>query len=728
MHNTLAYRLRFRSRAHALNLSIHCALAALTLPAQAQQTSTASLPEVKSQDSATDRDGAAIGYTPQLNEVQVIGSRAQSGYREAEATAGTKVSAPLKDLPLSIQVLPRHLIDDQSAFRPHDLLQNVSGVYRGNAVFGDSFIFRGFSSNEFLRDGFPDRRGSIRDSANVEQVEVLKGPASVLYGRIEPGGTLNYVTKKPLFIARNAIDIKTDSFGMVRPTVDLSSVSDDNTLGLRLNAALENGPGFRDHSFSSRKFFTGALAWRLSKATQLSIETEAMDDRRLLDRGVPRFGNGPAAIPVTRLISEPDDDRVVAERLFGYTVDHTINPSWQLKHALRTYTSSNQDHRTRFLQSAAQIAGSSSFNGVVNRDLLLRDGAEKQLTAQVELAGDVQLAGMRHQVLFGLDVDRLETTESSQQANTIVASNSINIYHPVYGNFKPVGMKQSALANSAISSNALYVQDLLELAPQWKALVGARYDAAKNTSSNQLTQKWSGAETQALSPRAGIVWQPTQELSLYASSSTSFVPVIGQDFAGKLFEPTLGKQVELGVKSEWFGGRLAASAAVFRVQKTNISVADPVNAGFSIQTGEITSDGLEFDVSGSPINGLNLIGNFALTDARITQEKNLALLGKRPPNTPSRGAGLWASYDMQGAGWKGWGAGLGAHYVGERAGDETASFLLPDYVRWDASVWYRASQWRVALKLENLADKVYSSLGIYPGTPRNLTLSSTYRF
>jgi iron complex outermembrane receptor protein len=688
-------------------------------------------------DDTTNPAGADSAALNSLPVVQMTGSAGRAGYREGEASGGSKISAALRDIPQSIQVLPRQLIDDQLAVRPHDLVQNVSGVFRGNAVFGDNFIFRGFSTSEFLRDGLPDRRSSIRDTANIEQVEVLKGPASVLFGRIEPGGTLNYVTKRPLAAPRYAVELKADSFGMLRPTADLSGVTADGQLGARLNLAAEHGGNFRDHSFSDRAFGSGVLVWQLSPDTQLSVEAEALNDRRLLDRGVPRFGSGPAPIPVTRLISEPDDDRVVGERLLGYTLEHQLKPGWRVKQVLRASESSNQDHRTRFLQSAAQIAGSSSWNGVVNRDLLLRDADEESLTAQLELIGELrQSNGVRHQLLVGLDLDRLKSHDDSRQANTIVAANSINIFKPIHGNFVPVGLRPSALSDSTVSTRALYVQDLIDLGTHWKALVGARYDAARNRSDNLLTAKSSGVDANALSPRAGLVWQPTRELSVYGSYSESFVPVIGQDFAGRLFDPTTGEQVELGAKSEWLGGRLLATMALFQIKKNNVSVSDPDHTGFSLQTGQVTSDGVEFDLSGSPLTGLNLMANLSLTDVRTTRDTRSSMLGKRPANTPTRGGGLWLSYELQNQVWRGWGGGFGAHHVGERQGDAAGSFFLPAYTRWDASLSYRApapQHWRVALKLENLADKIYyisshDSLGIYPGAPRNAVLSASYQW
>lgn len=666
--------------------------------------------------------------------ILVSGDRAPS-YQEGEASVGTKVSAPLRDLPQSVKVLPRQVLDDQDAVRPHDLVQNVSGVHRGNAVFGDSFIFRGFATNEFLRDGYPDRRGSMRETANVEQVEALKGPASMLFGRLEPGGTLNYVLKRPLFAPLYALELTVDSHLLVRPTFDISEVTADKSLGVRINGAYEHGGNFREDSFSDRAFGSAAIAWRPRKATQVTVDLEYLYDRRLLDRGVPRFGRFPAEIPIDTLISEPGDDRQLNEWVAGYTVEHQLSSAWRAKHALRVNSTTNEDHRTRFLQSAAQIAGNPTWDGNVNRDLLLRDGDEQELTTQLELIGDAALGPTNHRLLTGLELDLFYASDDTRAAREIIASNAVNIYNPVLGNFAPGAIERTNLSDSKVRSIAAYVQDLISLSAQWKLLVGARLDVTHNSSENRMTNAETEADANSLSPRAGVVWQPAQQLSLYTSYSQSFVPVIGQDFEGNLFDPTKGKQVEAGAKADLFDGRLSTTVSAFRIVKENITVPDPMNTGFNLQTGEITSDGIEVDVVASPIEGLNLLANLSLIDARTTEDTNAALIGLRPSNTPAAGAGIWASYRLPV--WNRWvdglGVGAGGHYVGRRNGDRAATFFLPAYTRWDASVWYRRDSWKVSVKAENLLDKRYyvsshDTLGIYPGAPFELKLSLGYQY
>lgn len=656
-----------------------------------------------------------------------------TGARSAEV-AGTKLDAPIRDLPVSIQVIPREIIDAQDFYRPHDIIQNVSGVFRGNTVFGDSFIFRGFATSDFLRNGIPDRRGSIRDTANVEQIEVLKGPASVLFGRIEPGGTLNYVLKRPLEEMSFGADLKVDTYGLTRGTLDISAVSNNGDIGFRVNLAGEHGGNFRDFSFSDRAFASGSFVWKISDRTKFTIDLETLYDKRLLDRGVPSisgvagFDNGPVPIPVSRLISEPTDYRQQDEKLAGYAFEHKFSSAWRMKQTLLYYTSSDDEVRTRFRTFVVP------FTGLINRDALLVNRSTTQLSAQLEVIGDFTFLGnLRHQVVVGVDIDRAGDKNDNRQSTANLASNRINIYNPVYGLFQPIGLRQNSLTDASVDADAVYAQDLIEFGDHIKLLVGARYDRARSSNINLMTSARTAAKTSAISPRAGLVWQPNDVWSLYASYSESFVPVIGQDFSGRLFDPTLGKQYEAGIKADWFNGKLTASLAAFQIKKSNISVPDPVNAGFNIQGGVVTSEGVEFDISGNPMAGLLLVANFSLIDARYTSDTRGNVLGNRPANVPSKGGSFFAKYTIQHGSLEGWGISAGGRYVGRRAGDDTATFFLPGYVTADASLSYETEDWKLSVKLENLFDKIYyisahPTLGIYPGTPRSARFSASYRF
>jgi iron complex outermembrane receptor protein len=678
-----------------------------------------------------------------LPEVQVVGTR-RHAYREVEATAGTKISAPLRDIPQSIQVVDREMLDDLGIVRGTDLTKNVSGVYREGVGTDDRLVFRGFTTSEFLRDGFPDRRKLFRDTASTERVEVLKGPASVLYGRLEPGGTLNYVTKRPQFYPGASLKLRADSEGAIRPTVDLSAASPGGSLGLRVNGAYEYGENFRDFSFSDRQFGAAVLAWRPRDGTQISVEVEGLKDRRRLDPGLPQFGRGPAPVPVQRTTNEPRDELNVKDVLYGYTLEQRLGAAWQLRHALRMGHQRSRENEARAARSSTLIdgvkrsdlqeAGDPRWDGILGRQASAGTRADDQLVVQGELIGDFRLLSMPHKLLVGVDVDRFKSKRRSFRS-AIIESNGINVYQPQYGSFTiPDELEQDSNADSTINTRALYVQDLVRLASQWTLLVGARFDDARSSTDDFKTGLSPSAKHNQLSPRAGIVWQPADSLSIYTSYSQSFVPVIGQTFAGELFEPTLGTQLEAGIKAEWLEGRLGGTMSAFKIKKDNVSVPDPDNTGFSLQTGQTTSDGIELDITGSPATGLRMIANASLADVRITKDTTVANIGRRPRNVPTRGGGLSLSYDLPGTRWwGGLGGRLGVHHVGERSGESNASrppLFLPSYTRWDAGLSYRAARWRFALNVENLLDETYyvaiNNNLIFPGAPLRAWVSLGY--
>ncbi|CAN7483257.1 TonB-dependent siderophore receptor [Phenylobacterium sp. LjRoot225] len=652
----------------------------------------------------------------------------------AMKVGAAKVDAPLRDIPQSIQVVSGEFIRDLVALRVEDVVQQVSGVARGNtSLNGDSFIFRGFSTSDFLRNGYPDRRASLRDLAAIERIEVIKGPASALYGRSEPGGTLNYVTKEPLAAPFREVSLLVDSFGYVNPAVDLSTMTADGKLGARVVGAFQDGGNFRDHSFAKRNFGSAAISWRPGENTRILFNFEALDDNRSWDRGLPSTAAGPAPVSITTLVSEPTDFRKVREQLVSYTLDHAFSPTWRVRQAVLFSRSDSNNVRTRFVNTTLDLA-----TGLIDRDRLgPRTGFDEQVSAQLELAGEFTgPAGVRHKVLIGGDLDRYKSGDHTFQGNTLVASNRINIYAPVYGNFVARGFRESSNTVSTINADGVYIQDLIELSPKVKAMASLRYDRSESISDNLMRNTTSKATTDGYSPRVGLVWQPNDKVSLYGSFSQSFVPVVGQDFAGELFKPTIGKQYEVGVKTELFDNRLFLTMAAFQIRKRNMSVPDLDHEGFNIQTGEVTSEGVEVDARVRPAPGFDITGSLSLMDVRITRDTRAGAVGRRPANVPNTSAGLWASYALQNERLAGWSVAMGGAYVGRReVNDLGGAFTLAPYVRVDASLRYEAETWRVAVKVNNLFDKRHFVNGsdgridgVYPGAPRNVALTTSIQF
>lgn len=680
-------------------------------------------------DEATSDDlsAQAEATPPSTRDVDTI---TVTGEKQVDrsASAGTKFNADPRDLPVSVQVIPRELIDSQLAFRPSDLIQNVSGVFRGNPNFGDNFIFRGFaSSSEYFRDGYADRRESVRETANIEQLEVLKGPASVLYGRVEPGGTLNYVTKKPLSNSRNSVSVQADEFGLFRYTADLAAANTAQTFGVRFNGATEDGENFRDFSFSDRRFGSVSALWRISDATTLSVEAEALDDNRLFDRGIINIGDRVARVPVSRFTGEATDFRDVTERLGGYTIEHQLSEVWKLKHAVRYTDQEDRDARTEAVPPFAAT-------GILERDFRERAASETQLTAQLELYGTFKILGLWNQLLLGVDRDRNRNDSIQRQFNDRPESNNLDIFAPVYGNFVTSGEGRLASNNlTELESTAYYLQSLVNVLPAVKLLLGVRYDDTDNRSLNRNNDRLSKTSPSATSPRFGVVVQPLDGTSLYASYSEAFTPLTGSDFAGDPFDPILSDQIEVGIKQNLFSGAVLATLAAYRITRENLTTPDPDSSGFSIQTGEVESEGLELDLSGSPLLGLSITASVSYNEARVTEDTRAVLVGRPLQNVPDFGASAWISYEPQQDFLRGYGVGVGARHVTEREAAATESYILPTYTRLDASVWWRNQHWRVALKADNLADKRYfesalDTRGAYPGTPRAFSARVSYDF
>lgn len=482
----------------------------------------------QAQLSATPTNAPDESVRERGSDIVVTGSR-DTGYAIPSASAGTKLPADILDLPQSIKVINRELIDDLSAVRTAEIVQYVSGVFNGSQTQadGDNFIMRGFQVSDFLRDGYPDRNRAMRDSANLERLEVLKGPASVLYGRAEPGGTLNFVTKRPLDRTEANATARIDSFGLARITGDVSMISEGGDLGLRVNAAGENGGTYRDFTFSNRAFGSAAFMWNISPDTLFSADLDYLYDNRSVDRtGIPILNGKPAPIPIERMVTEPDDYRTVRQLTTGYTIQHNFSTDWMIKHALRFNKSTGDSERTQTRTSSLSqtiVTAVDPLTGEIDRSFRTDDNKADELIGQIELVGKFNTgSAIEHTLLIGFEHDssNSEVVELSSTAN--LPQNRINIYNPIYGRLEPIGLRQSTSAVAQIRSWAFYAQDLIRLGSNWNALIGIRYDAAKSRSDNRLNGSSASSDTKAWSPRVGLVWHPSETTSLYASYSSRF--------------------------------------------------------------------------------------------------------------------------------------------------------------------------------------------------------------
>jgi iron complex outermembrane recepter protein len=654
-------------------------------------------------------------------EIVVTGEK-ETGYRASEATTATKTNTPLRDVPGSIQVIPKQILKDQNLLRLNDSLRNVSGIQQDDSFGGqiDRVNIRGFATDTFLQDGIRQSQFSTRETENIERIEVLKGPASVLYGNLEPGGAINLVTKQPLVDPYYQAEISIGSFTFIRPSFDLSGpLNADKTLLYRLNGAYEYSDGFRDfQTNTSRVSIAPTLSWKISDNTNLTLEFSYLNDLRPFDEGLVAIGNGIANIPFNRVLGDANNRRTVEEFKFGYQFEHRFNENWKLRNSFRYLSSDTFDFRL-----ANWII---EDDGTLDRRFVSNKDSYESFSLNTDVTGTFKTGSIEHTLLIGLDLNR-ETTAGGQRRLPDHPSFFTNIFTQVSDPLPNVSVADLTTfgRNGSREQNrlGLYLQDQIKVLDNLKLLVGGRFDLYDRTSIDLRSETTSKDSVQRFSPRVGVVYQPIEPISLYASFSQSFNPDFFSVLAdGSPVEPSIATQYEVGIKGEFLNKRLSTTLSAYRINKTNIATTDPANPDFSIAVGEVRSQGIELDIVGEPIKGWNLIASYAYTDAEVTQD-NFFSVGNRVANVPLHSASLWSTYEIQKGDLKGFGFGLGLFFVGDRQGDFDNTFTLPGYFRTDVTLFYRRDKFRIGLSFQNLFNVNYIKSSaqfresIYPGEP-----------
>jgi len=658
-----------------------------------------------------------------LKKLLVVGQLIEN-YRAKDALTGTKTGALLADLPVDIDVVPRQLIEDRRLTFLGEALDSVSGTqrklgYGGTQNFG-AFI-RGFDSGFVtLRNGFRDFGFyTLRDTANVERFEVLKGPGSILYGTLQPGGITNTLSKQPQAQSiRRATAIAGD-FDFYRAELDLGGPLSGKVF-YRTNLAYENAGSFRDEVENKSEFIAPAFTWLIDDATRWTVEIEYKHSDYTWDLGLPRNPRS-LNVPTERFLGEPDAKNDVTSALISSVIEHRLNANWRLRqnlsaayaggdYALRSPLSIGSDGRT------------------VSRVAYATEERSENYAIQHELVGSFSTGPVKHDGIVGVDLNRY------LQGYDFIFSSlaSIDLLAPVYGAKPGTGFP---LFGNEITSDVLgiYVQDLISLHDNVKLLLGARYDTSHYQNYDRLSKTMVRTATDAaLSPQAGLVYQPTGSTSLYASFSTSFSPITGgRKTDGTFLDPEKGRQFEVGAKQQFLDEKLGANLAVFWITKRNVSTPDPVTPTFRIQTGEQKSSGAELDVTGAILPGWDVVLTGAYLDAYVSRDNTIPV-GAILPAAPEWSGSIWNKYRFQSGPLKGFGLGAGATSAAKRkAGLPNAAWWLPSYTRFDAAIFYGADRWSVQLNVKNLSDeRIYDLTGttIMPQAPRAFLLSASYAF
>ncbi|MGV2831152.1 TonB-dependent siderophore receptor [Myxosarcina sp. GI1(2024)] len=686
------------------------------------------------------RDDLVLSVTPDETtaeqepdeEIEVIatGEAEDDDYYVPDATTATRTDTLLRDIPQSIQIVPQEVIEDQNITRIGDALRNVSGVtpQRDFGNITDRFSIRGFDDSITLRNGF---RSGLRSGgftavtippSTVERIEVLKGPASVLYGQVEPGGIINFVTKKPLRDPFYNLKFTAGSFGFIEPAIDLAGpLTEDEKLAYRFNFSYQNGGSFRDFVDSEILAIAPVINYDFNDATSLTFEYNYIESNQTFDDGLP-IDPVVFELPRERFLGEPDDFFDTTTHSFYLTLNHRFNENIQLRSGF-----------------AAEITDSSLTAFRPNEfdpesDRLTRFFSDREtfsdnLSWQTDLISEFKTGSVEHQLLAGFELAQINFgTDNADLFDPENQPFAINVFDPQYGAPIPSPDSRNDLfdRDRTASNLGFYLQDQVTLLPNLKLLAGGRFDFV--TDENELDSVFDGEpfieesefDSEAFSPRVGLVYQPIEPISLYGSFSRSFIPNADITSDGETIEPERGTQYEVGIKGEF--GDFSTTLAAYEITKTNITRTDPDNPDFSIPIGEVKSRGIELDVAGEPVSGWNIIASLFFNDAFISEGDEDNPEDDTLINAPGSGASLWTTYEIQQGSLQGLGFGAGLFYVGDVEAEIPNDFVVPSYVRADASLFYDRDNWRVQLNFKNLFDKEYfessqnTSL-IYPGVP-----------
>ncbi|MFN3305330.1 MAG: TonB-dependent siderophore receptor [Roseateles sp.] len=669
-----------------------------------------------------------------LPAVEVVGRTASGAYHAGDAS-GAKTELRLRELPQAVRVLTRQAIDDLGATKLDDVLDYVGGVSRQNNFGGlwDNIAVRGLAGNEntgmaTLLNGFSSNRGfnAPRDLAGVERIEFLKGPAAALYGSSEPGGTLNVVSKKPLWQTGHALEVYAGSFNLKRVALDSTGPVSD-TLAYRLNVAVEDRDSFRDYVHARREVVAPAFSWKLGADTTLDYSGELLRHRTPLDRGVVATADGKlGVIPRERFLGEPaDGDVTVDNRTHQLILSHDWSDHWRGRLGLA--------YRETGIHGFSTEPTALRSDGTLTRQRRMRDYDSDDLALQAELQGRFHAAGVAHELLLGAEAFRFDMDTVMLRINPSTASPyPINIYQPVYGQPQPTPVANTDTLEHQ-RGTAFYAQDAITLAPQWRLLAGVRVDSFRQSLLNRRTSVTTRQDPSATSPRIGISWLPTSQWTVYASAGKSFRPNVGTDFSSQAFAPESGRALELGAKWESVGQRMGLTAALFDIRKRNVLTADPVNTGYSIAAGEVGSRGLELDFAGQVSTAWRVNASLVWNDVEVRRDTTLPA-GTRLLNVPKVNGSLLAVYEGAFSNGQRYGLGGGVTHVGARIGQTATSFELPAYTTAKlVGHWRISPTLRATLDVDNLFDTTYytssySRVWVTPGAARTVTLGLQAKF
>jgi iron complex outermembrane recepter protein len=733
-----------------------------------------------------------VTKSAQLQEVEVVG-RTTRKYNSEYSFAATKTAALNKEIPLSIGTVTKELIADRQAFQLADAVKIIPGVVPSSVY--NQYAIRGISQNEEgqIINGLRTRQYYFIQpiTANIERVEVIKGPASATFSSVDPGGSINMVTKKPLSVDRKEITLAAGSFSTIRGTIDFTGpLNKDKTLLYRFNGAYQEAASYRDLVKNNSFLLSPSLSYIPNDKTAVNLEMILSNLVGNLDRGQPIFG---AVAGVTNLnstpiglnLGAPNDFFKSKEFIITGTLSHkfTKSISFNATYMKQTWQEDLLEHRTTNA-FAPDITGV-PVNSLVGMQLVQRKQSWNIDNINAYFNFNFKTGTIKHQLLAGYDLHSWEKLKGSGQnaargfllnnggtANSFVPANAanyqtividgktlprpnvpyFNLNNPTYTirNINEYTLNSRIAIPSALTiTNAIYLQEQFKW-NRFTVLLGLRQEWFKDITNYKAPNELSFNNSKLL-PRIGITYAVNKNISVYStylegfqpqSNTVTLLPNTGNFFwtaqSASRFKPLVSDLKELGLKTTIWKGRLNINAAVYEINQKNLLLNAnlPAFPDSLITRGAQRSRGFEVDVAGYIMPNWQINASYSYIDASITEDNDPLLKGARTQNTPVHSANLWTRYNFaKGSALKDIGIGMGMQHNGSRIPWFTRAFEVPAYTIFDMALYYTPgkSNMQLALNVNNVLDETYwlgaqTYTRLFPGAPRNVMLTATYRF
>jgi len=668
------------------------------------------------------------------------------GYVAERSLAGTKTNTPITQIPQSISVIGREELEDRGALSVVEALRYVPGVVtqtngadtrgqddwinlRGFSGIGTSLYQDGLRMNANAT-GFANQRS---EPYGLERIEILRGPASVLYGKGDAGGIVNRVSKRPAADSPREMEVQIGNPDRRQLAVDIGGAVDEQermlyrVIGLGMSADTQDSYSNGDEVSNTRLYLAPSLTWKPSQDTSLTLLTEFLRDRN--DGFAFRYAPPGASTRKSEslLVGEPkytgfDHDQASV----GYLFEHKLNGAWTVRQNTRL---SDVDVTYRRITSRSLEDDGRTLQRRVRE--FKDDG--KQIAIDTQIEGQVKTGSIEHTLLLGLDAEKQKYHSRAYTGET----GPLDIYDPVYG--QPVTVSLTPDFDDSrqrLRQLGLYLQDQVKLTPNWLITLGGRMDWTTLKSLDYLADTATEQKDNKFTKRLGVNYLTGTGWTPYFSYAESFLPTVGRDANNTPFKPTEGKQYEVGVKFTPDNGRSLYTVALFDLRKTNSLTIDTANPDYQTQNGAVRSRGIELEAKAAVAPGMDLVATYSYNNVKITKGNGVER-GKIPTAAPKQIASAWLNYRLQESVLRGLGIGFGVRYVGSTYSDEANTSKMPSFTLFDAALQYETGPWRFALNVQNLANKEYVSTCYQAvgdgnqclyGQERIAALTARYRF